>query len=45
MPKSLDFHERIYKAIFDKDGEKAYSVMLGHINDVTEEFGKITEGD
>ena len=45
MPKSLDFHERIYKAILEGDGEKAHSVMLNHIIDVTDEFGKIAEGD
>ncbi len=45
MPKSLDFHEKIYQAILNNNGEEAYKLMLNHIEDVEDEFEKITEGD
>ena len=45
MPKSLEFHERIYNAILASNGDEASRIMLNHIIDIEEEFKKITEGD
>ena len=43
MPKSLDYHEKIYKAIKLGDEQLAYSYMYEHISDVESEFLKIIE--
>jgi len=43
MPKSLDYHEKIYKAIKLGDEQLAFSYMYEHIADVESEFMKIIE--
>jgi len=45
MPKSLDFHEKIYKAISIGDEHLAFSYMYEHIVDVEKEFKIIIEGE
>ncbi len=45
MPKSLDFHEKVYEAIVKGDGDLSYQIMLDHIKDIEEEFRIILEGD
>jgi len=43
MPKSMDYHEKIYNAIKLGDEQLAYSYMYEHIADVESEFMKIIE--
>lgn len=43
MPKSMDYHTKIYNAIKARDEQLAYSYMYEHINDVESEFIKIIE--
>ncbi|MDX9799727.1 MAG: FadR/GntR family transcriptional regulator [Spirochaetia bacterium] len=45
MPKSLDFHEKIFKAISIGDEHLAFSYMYDHIVDVENEFKIIIEGE
>ncbi len=45
MPKSLDFHEKIYRAIKGGDEHLAFSYMFDHIADVENEFKIIIEGE
>lgn len=45
MPKSLKFHENIFKAISQGDNRAAYLQMQKHIVDIESEFAKIVTGD
>jgi len=45
MPKSLDFHEKIFSAIKLGDEHLAFTYMFEHITDVEGEFKIIIEGE
>lgn len=40
----FDFHERIYEAIHDRDGQRASAEMLAHVEQVERELIKLKEG-
>ena len=44
MPKSLEYHEKVFQAIVNKDEHLAYTCMFEHIEDVENEFRIIVDG-